>query len=315
MPNEETIQLTIEAESPYERTHLATQRDKERVDYLNSEFSGLVHVPFSILVYAAPILHASTFSMLKGVAWDALISTDEGLAQAAAAFFLLACAKEPEKAIKGFVTTKVLNRGALEQRWAVLRFKVLWDCRYGVWPRMQERAQKLLNLNEKDDKKETIGYSLLANLLGHSGENLPLSPSDPISVCISRTCGDHPDKCYRPTKLAPVVHADDISDKVHGYSVSGASVVQETGVKSDNVVYRGFESEDAAGAREYEAVDRTLFPHSLLPMIKFLIMSLIPSNSPSPSAEDPFRDPRVLLDKSALARQVVWACMVEDPRL
>lgn len=154
MPNEETIQLTIEAESPYERTHLATQRDKERVDYLNSEFSGLVHVPFSILVYAAPILHASTFSVLKGVAWDALISTDEGLAQAAAAFFLLACAKEPEKAIKGFVTTKVLNRGALEQRWAVLRFKVLWDCRYGVWPRMQERAQKLLNLNEKDDKKE-----------------------------------------------------------------------------------------------------------------------------------------------------------------
>lgn len=159
VPSEETIQLTIEAESPFERTYLTAQSDKERSKYIESEFSGLVHVPFSTLVYAAPILHSRTFSILKGVAWDALLGLDEGLSQAAAAFFLLACAKEPEKAIKGFVTTRVLNGGALEQRWAIMRFKVLWDCRYGVWPRMQERAQKqLLNDKEKEvSGRERVG--------------------------------------------------------------------------------------------------------------------------------------------------------------
>lgn len=95
--------------------------------------------------------------------------------------------------------------------------------------------------------EQTIGYSLLANLLGHPGTSLPLSPCDPISVCTSKTCDKNPEKCYRPTKTAPVVHVEEISEKVHGYSVSGVSVPQETGVQSDNVVYRGFESEDAAG--------------------------------------------------------------------
>lgn len=95
--------------------------------------------------------------------------------------------------------------------------------------------------------EQTIGYSLLANLLGHPGNELPLSPCDPISVCTSKTCGNNPEKCYHSTKLARVVHSEDISEKVHGYSVSGVSVVQETGIQSDNVVYRGFEIDDAAG--------------------------------------------------------------------
>ena len=58
-----------------------------------------------------------------------------------------------------------------------------------------------------------------------------------------------------------------------------------------------------------EAVDPTLFPRTLLPLIKFLLASLHPS---SPHGA---KDPQEHLDRSELARQVVWACMVEDPRL
>ena len=81
----------------------------------------------------------------------------------------------------------------------------------------------------------------------------------------------------------------------------------------------------APGNIEYwEAVEPTLFPRSLFPLVRFVIMSLSskpakrpPSHSPlhhdSPLA--PLRDDPSSLDVSELARQVVWNCMVEDPRL
>lgn len=150
----EAIQLAIESESPFEKSYLTAQSDKDHCQYIDFNFSGLMHVSFSTLVHAAPILHTRTFSTLRGVAWDTLLSPEYELSQAAAAFFLLACAKESEKTIKGFVSSKILSQGDLEQRSAILRFKVLWDGRYGVWPRMEERAQKKLNLNDREDKKE-----------------------------------------------------------------------------------------------------------------------------------------------------------------
>lgn len=154
--NEETVQLAIEAESPFEKSYLAAKSDKKHQEYIDSDLSGLMHVPFLTLVHAAPILHSRTFSTLKGVAWDTLLSPDQELSQVAAAFFLLACAKETEKTMRGFVATRVLSLGPVDQRSVILRFKVLWDCRYGVWPRMEERAQKKLNLNDKEDKKEVL---------------------------------------------------------------------------------------------------------------------------------------------------------------
>lgn len=74
-----------------------------------------------------------------------------------------------------------------------------------------------------------------------------------------------------------------------------------------------------AGAHEWEAVDTTLFPHSLLPLVKFLLSSLVrpfvnPSSSSS-QATPTEHSAGVQLEGSELARQVVWACMVDDPRL
>ncbi len=165
MKKDETIQLAIEDASPFEKNFLSSQSDKERRQYIDQDYSGLMHTLFSVMVYATPILHSRSFSILKGLAWDSLLRTDSELSQAAGAFFLLVAAKESDRAMKGFVTAKIMNQEELEKRDAVLRFKVLWDCRYRVWPRMEERAQKKLNFNTDRENKKEVSFNTFNNSL------------------------------------------------------------------------------------------------------------------------------------------------------
>ena len=51
--------------------------------YLESSWSGLLHSPFSLMVYSSPILHSGSFSDLREIAWNQLLDTDTSLAQAA----------------------------------------------------------------------------------------------------------------------------------------------------------------------------------------------------------------------------------------
>ncbi len=66
----------------------------------------------------------------------------------------------------------------------------------------------------------------------------------------------------------------------------------------------------AGNIEKWEAVKTTLFPNSLLPLIRFLI-SLLTTTSSQPTA--PSQDTQ--LDMSELARGVVWQCMLEDEYL
>lgn len=71
----------------------------------------------------------------------------------------------------------------------------------------------------------------------------------------------------------------------------------------------------ATGNIEWEAVKTNLFPHSLLPLIRFLIMSLqVPPPSTSTPSQ-PHSSTPSQLDTSELAAQVVWQCMLEDEYL
>ena len=67
------------------------------------------------------------------------------------AFFLLACLKERSSGVRAFVKDHVINGSPSEQLGAIRKFKVLWEARYHVWPRMEDRAQKKLCVN--DNKK------------------------------------------------------------------------------------------------------------------------------------------------------------------
>ena len=81
--SDETIELFLESESTYPRAYLNAKLDEQRRDYLSSELPGMIHVPFSILVHAAPALHTSTLSRLKVLAWEDLLDTDTELSSAA----------------------------------------------------------------------------------------------------------------------------------------------------------------------------------------------------------------------------------------
>ena len=158
MTSEENVRLTFEAESPFEKSYVMTQTDKEYCNYIDSRISGLMHVPFSTLIHAAPVLHSRTFGVLKGIAWEVLLSSDCELSQAAGAFFLLASVRESETGMNGFVKTNILNQASAERsNNAILKFKVLWDCRYGVWPRMEGRSQKKFIFGDKEDKEVCEG--------------------------------------------------------------------------------------------------------------------------------------------------------------
>ena len=96
------------------------------------------------------------------------------------------------------------------------------------------------------DQQQTIGYSLPANLLGHSGSTPPFPPWEPASVCTNKSCDLNPAKCYHHTRLAQIVHGEEITEKVQTFNVSGVSMPQEASSKPANV-YLGFESEEQDG--------------------------------------------------------------------
>ena len=170
-------------------------------------------------------------------------------------------------------------------------------------------------------------------------------------MCTCKSCDVNPDKCYRSSQLAPLVHTDEISQQVYHFSVSGVSVPQEASTKPAANVYYGVESDDSEGMClcvcvcvcvcalmfpvrftfthtppptgniEWEAAEPTLFPRSLLPLIRFVIMSLTPHYS-SPTSSQPHTSTSSQEDEEytcsdivELARNIVWTCMVEDARL
>ena len=97
--------------------------------------------------------------------------------------------------------------------------------------------------------RQSIGYSLPANLLGSPGQDIPVPPWESASICTGKSCGLHPDKCYKPTRLAPVLHRDEVSEQVKPYSISGVSITQEASSKPANV-FLGISGDDAASTGE-----------------------------------------------------------------
>ena len=51
--------------------------------YYCRTMSGLLHAPFSLIVYAAPVLSMDSFTYLREIAWDTLLDADQDLSVAA----------------------------------------------------------------------------------------------------------------------------------------------------------------------------------------------------------------------------------------
>ena len=77
------IELFLEQDSPQSEIHNDTEFNGRRRCYMQRNFSGLVHAPFSLLVYTAPMLSKSSFTSLMDVAWDMLLDRNQEMSQAA----------------------------------------------------------------------------------------------------------------------------------------------------------------------------------------------------------------------------------------
>ena len=77
------IELFLEEESSFPRPYLLAELDRQRREYVRNEYQGLLHAPLSVLIHAAPILHETTFTVLKSVVWDLLLDSDPELAKTA----------------------------------------------------------------------------------------------------------------------------------------------------------------------------------------------------------------------------------------
>ena len=84
----------------------------------------------------------------------AIVSTCVCLCSILGLFFLLAAAKEGESNMKEFFSQSVEKADAARQREAVLRFEVLWKCRYKVWPAVGEMGQKKFNSEREGEERQ-----------------------------------------------------------------------------------------------------------------------------------------------------------------
>ena len=77
------IEMFLESDSAQSSSLINSTFTNARRKYMQLSFAGLVHAPFSLLVYTAPIQSSSTFSSLKQVAWEMILDQDQHMAQTA----------------------------------------------------------------------------------------------------------------------------------------------------------------------------------------------------------------------------------------
>ena len=83
------IEIFLEQDAALSKTQTNASFSKARKSYIQESFAGLMHAPFSLLVYSAPILLPGS---LKQVAWDTILDRNQELAQAAGdAYMYIVC--------------------------------------------------------------------------------------------------------------------------------------------------------------------------------------------------------------------------------
>ena len=86
-----SIDYLLETDSSHSLEHLLDTFNSRRLEYVSTIFAGLLHAPFSLLTYSAPVLHHQTFRDLQESSWIALCDTDYEYADAAGTVNIVAC--------------------------------------------------------------------------------------------------------------------------------------------------------------------------------------------------------------------------------
>lgn len=106
---------------------------------MKNHVRDLFHIPIATLVKAAAILTEEQFVEAIPAAWELLLETNQETAATSAAFFILGSVRAPNCA-SDIMQRALKHRDPNIKIGAILRYQVLWKCRFQVWPRMEEGA-------------------------------------------------------------------------------------------------------------------------------------------------------------------------------
>uniref|UniRef100_A0A2K6H0G5 Unc-80 homolog, NALCN channel complex subunit n=1 Tax=Propithecus coquereli TaxID=379532 RepID=A0A2K6H0G5_PROCO len=140
--------------------NLEGKKDSGMLKYIRLQVMSLSPAPLSLLIKAAPILTEEMYGDIQPAAWELLLSMDEHMAGAAAAMFLLCAVKVPE-AVSDMLMSEFHHPETVQRLNAVLKFHTLWRFRYQVWPRMEEGAQQIFKI-----PPPSINFTLPSPVLG-----------------------------------------------------------------------------------------------------------------------------------------------------
>lgn len=107
--------------------------------YCKNHVRKLFHFPLAALCKGAAILSEDLFVEAIPAAWEMLLEADQELAANAAALFIIASVRAPTFA-SDVMQRALKHRDENVRIGAILRYQVLWKCRFQVWPRMEESA-------------------------------------------------------------------------------------------------------------------------------------------------------------------------------
>ncbi|NWI63494.1 UNC80 protein, partial [Todus mexicanus] len=141
-------------------TNLEGKKDSGMLKYIRHQVMSLSPAPLSLLIKAAPILTEEMYGDIQPAAWELLLSVDEHMAGAAAAMFLLCAVKVPE-AVSDMLMSEFHHPETVQRLNAILKFHTLWRFRYQVWPRMEEGAQQIFKI-----PPPSINFTLPSPVLG-----------------------------------------------------------------------------------------------------------------------------------------------------
>ncbi|XP_073489623.1 protein unc-80 homolog isoform X7 [Aquarana catesbeiana] len=140
--------------------NLEGKKDSGMLKYIRHQVMSLCPAPLSLLIKAAPILTEEMYGDIQPAAWELLLSVDEHMAGAAAAMFLLCAVKVPD-AVSEMLTSEFQHPETGQRLNAILKFHTLWRFRYQVWPRMEEGAQQIYKI-----PPPSINFTLPSPILG-----------------------------------------------------------------------------------------------------------------------------------------------------
>ena len=107
--------------------------------YMKNHVRDLFHIPMAAMIKSAAVLTEDQFVEAIPVAWELLLEPNQEIAATAAALYIIASVRATNFASE--IMQKALKHKDPNVRIdAILRYQVLWKCRFQVWPRMEEGA-------------------------------------------------------------------------------------------------------------------------------------------------------------------------------